>query len=329
MKNSILEVLIDNRGSYISGELLSAELGITRAAVWKNIKALKDDGFDIDSVQNKGYSLKKIPDIYNEVLIYKGLATKSLARSVEIHKSLDSTNDRAKQLASEGAPHGMLVISEEQVKGRGRRGRSWSSPAGTGIWMSLVLRPLMPPQQAQQLTIIAALSAAEAIEEVSGLKAGIKWPNDIIVNDKKVCGILTEMQAEADEIDFIIVGIGINANGGIEVLPPDIRETAETLENASGRKVNRVLLATSLINRFESLYDKYVNEYNLSFVLEKYKAYSVTLSKQVKVSGPVESFEGTAVDIADDGALLVELKNGTIRKVFSGDVSVRGIAGYV
>lgn len=329
MRDRILTILLENQDSFVSGEEISQKLGVSRTAVWKTIRQLKETGFEIQSVSNKGYRLSSLPDKLEPALIQHYLTTKHFGRALEVHETINSTNTRAKELAQSGAEHGTLVLAEEQKSGRGRLGRSWESPGGLGLWMSLILRPSFPPRFAPRMTVLAGLAAVQAILKVTGLEALIKWPNDIIINSKKVCGILTEMQADPDLIDYIVVGIGMNVNTPKEVFPPELRDLATSLKLEGERHIDRCKLLAALLAVFEELDNRYLSTGNFSEVLDEYKEKCITLGRTVRVTGPTEVFEGTALDLTDDFELVVEAKNGEIRKVFSGDVSVRGVAGYL
>lgn len=328
MKDRIFEILLKNRGRFVSGEDISRELGISRTAVWKSIRQLKEDGYGIDSVSNKGYCLTEVPDRLSEALLHFHLNTKKFGQYIELHDTIGSTNARAKELALESAPHGTLVAAEEQASGRGRLGRSWVSPPGMGIWMSLILRPSFLPQFAPRITVLAAMAVAQAIRSATGLQAGIKWPNDIIINGKKACGILTEMQADPDLIEFIVVGIGINVNTPRDAFPAELMDSATSLAIESGAKLDRNHLLAELLGAFEALYDRFEKSGNFADILADYKEQCITLNRRVRVFSRTEEFEGTAVDLTDSCELMVRLDDGSMRTVLSGDVSVRGIAGY-
>jgi biotin operon repressor BirA-like protein len=210
LRDEILGILMSSRDRYISGEVVSQKLGVTRAAVWKHIKRLKDEGFLIDSVPNRGYRLNGWPDRLESAVLKGLLHTEEIGRCLEVHSTIDSTNIRCKELALKGAPHGTLILAEEQQRGRGRLGRTWVSPEGTGLWMSLLLRPALVPSQAFRITMVAALAVARAIKNTSCVEAGIKWPNDIIMGGRKVCGILTEVQVEPEMVQYAVVGIGVD-----------------------------------------------------------------------------------------------------------------------
>ncbi|MGI6537157.1 MAG: biotin--[acetyl-CoA-carboxylase] ligase [Caldicoprobacterales bacterium] len=334
IKERILGILLKNKETFISGEEISHKLGVSRTAVWKSIGKLRDEGFEVESVPNKGYRLIKPPDLLIPAVVKNALRTRQFGQIIEYCHSIDSTNTRAKELAQEGAAHGTLVIAEEQLKGKGRLGRSWESPAGLGIWMSLIARPSFPPQYAPRMTVLAGLAVKEAIHRVLGLKAEIKWPNDIILNARKVCGILTEMQADPDRIEYVVTGIGVNVNTPEEVFPEELRGSATSLIIETGnenpdRKIDRCRLLAEIISVFEELYDSWVEGGDFSALMQDYKESCVTLGRQVRVTGIDETFLGTAVDLTEDCRLVVQLPDGTRKTVYSGDVSVRGIAGYV
>jgi BirA family biotin operon repressor/biotin-[acetyl-CoA-carboxylase] ligase len=329
LQDDILRILLDNQGTFVSGEEISEKLGVSRTTVWKSVRQLKEEGCRIDSVSNKGYCLTEIPDRLSEVLLRRWLTTDRIGQYMELHHTIGSTNARAKELAQEGAPHGTLVAAEEQASGRGRLGRSWVSPPGMGIWMSIILRPSFLPSFAPRITVLAAMAAADAVNRVTGLKAGIKWPNDIIISAKKVCGILTEMQADPDQIEFIVVGIGTNVNIPKDGFPTEISGSATSLFIESGTKVDRNRLLADILGSFEALYNRYEKSGSFSDLLADYKLRCITLNRRVRVVGRTEEFTGTAIDLTDNCELIVRLDDGTQRTVLSGDVSVRGIAGYV
>lgn len=323
MRDKILTILMDNKGAFVSGEAISRQLGVTRAAVWKYIKSFQEDGCLIESIPKKGYRLLNVPDILDGVVIRHGMQTQILGNQVEVHRCIDSTNTRAKELALEGAPEGFLIIAEEQTIGKGRLGRHWVSPPGVGIWMSLVLRPKLYPSDAPKITLIAALSMVEAINSVTGLKAGIKWPNDILIRGRKVCGILTEIHADPDIIDYVVLGIGINVNTKQSDFPEALRDAATSLYIEKGHKITRNDMIRAVIERIEVNYTKYLDSRDFDSVLSELRRHSVTLGRQVKVIGRTEALEGVALDYAEDGALLIQTENGQIQKVLSGDVSIR------
>jgi birA, biotin-[acetyl-CoA-carboxylase] ligase region len=325
MRNAILQMLKESRG-FISGEEISSRLNVSRMAVCKHINALKSEGYSIESYPKKGYRLTGAPDILSPGEVLPVLNTRYIGRGIIHFDSIESTNNIARQKAAEGCPDGFLVIAEEQTAGRGRLGRRWVTPKSSSIAMSLVLKPNIAPNDAPGITLIAGLSVCRAIEGCLHINSGIKWPNDIIINGRKACGILTEMSAEMDAINYVIAGIGINVN--IKEFPEDIKNIATSLCIEKGTAVSRKEVLSSVLLEFEGLYDRF-KESGLSSIMDDFKAHSVTLGNMVRVQGQGVSFEGEAVDITGDGILLVRLSDGTVKKVISGDVSVRGINGYL
>ena len=318
----ILELLRRQEG-FLSGEDIGRELSITRAAVWKGIKKLREEGYEIEAVTNRGYRLTNPETMYNKRELEQGLKTKTMGQSIYFYEETDTTNNRARELALEGAPEGTLVVAEKQTAGRGRRGKVWESPLGTGIWMSLVLRPQIAPTEASVLTLLCGLATAEAIEAETGLSAGIKWPNDILINGKKAVGILTEMDCEMSEVHFVIPGIGINVNTAS--FPPEIADIATSLYLECGKTVSRRRLVHKVLERLEEHYETFLRTGSFAAMLEDYRKHCITLGKEVHVLGR-EPFFAEALDITPEGELLVRrADNGKEEVVFSGEVSIRGV----
>lgn len=318
----ILELLRRQEG-FLSGEDIGRELSITRAAVWKGIKKLREEGYEIEAVTNRGYRLTNPETMYNKRELEQGLKTKTMGQTIYFYEETDTTNNRARELALEGAPEGTLVVAEKQTAGRGRRGKVWESPLGTGIWMSLVLRPQIMPAEASVLTLLCGLATAEAIEAETGLSAGIKWPNDILINGKKAVGILMEMDCEMSEVHFAIPGIGINVNTAS--FPPEIAEIATSLYLECGKTVSRRRLVHKVLERLEEHYETFLRTGSFAAMLEDYRKHCITLGKEVHVLGR-EPFFAEALDITPEGELLVRrADNGKEEVVFSGEVSIRGV----
>lgn len=325
MKTEILKQLREN-GGYISGQELCERFGVSRTAVWKAVRQLEEEGFKIEAVRNKGYHLLDSCDIMTKTELESRIEG-AFGREVEYHNTIDSTNIRAKRLAEEGADAGTLVVSDCQEAGRGRRGRSWVSPPGENIFMSLILRPDIPPASASMVTLTAALAVREGIEETAGLSAFIKWPNDIVSNGKKLCGILTEMSAEMEGVHYVVVGIGINAN--IREFPEEVKETATSLALETGEKIVRSRLIAAIMKAFEKYYGEFIRCGDLSELAGVYNSYIVNRGGGVRVLDPNGEYTGRSLGIDKNGELLVKTDSGEIRKVISGEVSVRGIYGYV
>lgn len=325
MKDKVLEFLRGQK-EYISGEEISRQLGITRAGIWKNINKLKEEGYRIESSTKKGYRLIDTPDILTKSELISMIHTEVIGQGIFYYEEVGSTNEAAKDLARKGAEEGTIVIADKQVQGKGRLGKSWDSPSGTGIWMSIVLRPQILPGQASQLTLLAGLCMCEAIQRVTGLEAKIKWPNDVVVNGKKICGILTEMSAEMERINYIIVGIGVNVN--TKTFPEELIH-ASSLYLEGGKEYIRRYIVKEFIQLFEKDYINYKDEKNISVFLDRYKAQCVTLHSHVKIIGANGEYTAYTKDIAEDGSLVIEDENGKENRVLSGEVSVRGIYDYI
>ncbi len=257
------------------------------------------------------------------------LHTKQVGRQIAYFEEIDSTNLEAKRNQERVDGHGMVFLAEQQNQGRGRMGRNWVSPKGTGVWMSILLKPEFPTTQASQVTLIAALAVADAIKKVAGLEGMIKWPNDIVVNRKKVCGILTEMGVIEDKIQYLVVGIGINVN--TEEFPEEIRATATSLKIEGDKVIERECLVAEILNSFELYYEHFCTDGDLSRLTKYYNSILINKGKKVKIVGNLkeDSFIGEAIGIDELGRLLVRLEDGTIEIIVSGEVSVRGLYGYV
>lgn len=326
MKEEILRLLRSADG-YISGQELCNRFGVSRTAVWKAINQLKEAGYEIEAQQNKGYKLMAAPDLMTEAEIKSLMHTEWVAKEVLYFDTIDSTNTKAQELAEKGYPSGTLVVADKQESGKGRRGRSWVSPSGTGIFMTLMIKPDINPNNASMLTLVAALAVAKAITSVTGEEALIKWPNDIVVNGKKVCGILTEMNAQFDYINHIVVGIGINVHN--ESFPEEISQMASSLMiEAGGKRFHRAQIIAETMSYFEQYYDTFLKTQDLSALVREYDELLVNRNKSVRVLDLKEPFDGKAMGITPKGELIVDTWESR-KLVSSGEVSVRGIYGYV
>jgi len=320
MTNDIIKYLKEKE--YVSGEVLAQKLGISRVAVWKQIQRLKDMGYKITSDQNLGYCLVSRPDLLIPQEIQRGLSTTYIGKKIFYFSELESTNIIAKEKAlhrREAIDEGIIIIAEKQSAGKGRLGRKWFSPAG-GIWLSIILYPQLPPSYIPRITLMTAVAAVKAIEICTQIKSQIKWPNDILINEKKVCGILTEMSAELDIINWVVVGIGINANIDHQKFPENIQANTISLKEVSGKEVLRVKLVQTFLQEFEKYYDKLKRKEFLS-VLEEWKLYSHTLMrKMIKVDMGERIITGEAVDINEEGALILKKEDGELIKIISGTI---------
>lgn len=329
-KEEILKKLRDV-GDYVSGQELCEHYGVSRTAIWKAIRQLEKDGYIIEAQNNRGYRLVEHcdADLFSKIEIEDKLETAWLGRPLVFHKETGSTNIDAKALAERGEASGAVVVADMQTAGRGRLGRGWAAPAGKNIYMTLMLRPDCPPNKASALTLVMAIAVYEALcELISKEQCGIKWPNDIVVNGKKICGILTEMSAELDQIHYVVIGAGINVNQ--ETFAPEIQETATSLYVERKKQSNRAALAARVLYYFEKNYAVFEKSWDLSALADKYNEFLVNRGREVRVLDPKGAYDGIARGINEKGELLVERKSdGQTMQVYAGEVSVRGIYGYV
>lgn len=316
-KSKILRMLAP--GELITGESMSAALGISRAAVWKYIEQLRAEDYRIQTAGKNGYRLESPPGDLRPGALWRNLDTAWAGQSMEYHDSLVSTNATACDRAREGFPHGHVVLAAQQTGGLGRRQRSWFSPKGAGVYLSIILRPDLPPAQAALLTMLCALAAADALAGL-GIESGIKWPNDIVAADKKVCGMLLQMSANMEAMDWVVAGLGMNF---LAPELPELRETATGLEIVAGRPLPRDDYVLSLLKHIENRYAQLPN------LLDDYRAKLVNIGKPVRVFETNREWEGFAKDVDESGALLVEDASGKTHRLLAGDVSVRGLMGYV
>lgn len=310
MRKEIIEIL-KNKKNYISGEEIGSLLGISRAAVWKNIEALRNKGYIIESVSNKGYRLIDSTDVLNDGDInYDKVLYKS---------ELDSTNDEGKRQAAKGCKNGLLIICDNQTAGKGRLGRSWQAEKNTGIYMSMVIYPDIMPGEIPQITLATGIAVMRAINNVTGLKTQIKWPNDIIINGKKLAGILAEMSAEMEKVNYVVIGIGINVN--IESFEGELKEKATSLYIETGKRCKRSLIINEFVKEFEICYNEFCKNGFAPFVKE-YNENCANVGKLVKTIGSRTSIEGISKGVNEKGEILIETENG-ITAVMAGEVSIR------
>ena len=325
MKEKIL-ALLKSSSDYVSGQDICNRLGVSRTAVWKNINALKLEGYEIDSVNNKGYRLISEPDIINEMRIREYMNTKWMGKNIIYLPVTDSTNTQAKRLGEEGAEHGTLVVTQCQTAGRGRRGRSWESPEGN-IYFTFILRPDVEVSRASMITLVSALALAKAIEKVTGLNTQIKWPNDVVANGKKLCGILTESSTDLEYINYVVVGIGINVNQAS--FPDELTDKASSLLLELGHGVDRGAVLGEFLNRFEAYYEIFIETEDMSGLIDTYNELLVNCDREVKIIEKDRERILKAIGIDENGGLIVENPEGVRESIISGEVSVRGLYGYV
>jgi len=321
MRIRILEILRKSPMEYVSGEDISKMLSVSRTAIWKQMQTLKQAGYEIEAHPRRGYRLKNRPDLLLPYEIRETLSTKMLGRGeIYYFSEIDSTNNEAKKQANLGCLEGSIVLSETQNGGRGRLSRSWFSPAGKGIWLSVVLRPPFNPYDAPKCTLLAAVAVTKAIRSITGVECGIKWPNDILYQGKKIVGILTEMSAEIDAINHVVIGMGINVNIEEQEFPAELMDIATSLSIVTGHDVSRLTLLHAVLTQLEQAYEGVIQR-GFSGMLDEWRELSVTLGKNVNVVGSGREFNGRAVDIDNDGALLVQTE-GSLERVLAGDVSI-------
>jgi BirA family biotin operon repressor/biotin-[acetyl-CoA-carboxylase] ligase len=314
--------LLSDSDEFLSGQTLSDELGCSRTAVWKHIEELRKAGYIVEAVQKKGYRIKQRPNNLHPGEIKRNLNTDRLGQNVHHQEEVTSTQEIAHRLAMEGAPEGTIVVAEQQTTGRGRLGRPWHSPKGSGIWMSIILRPTIPPQQAPQLTLMAAVSVVQGIQKVTDIKAQIKWPNDILINGKKIVGILTELQAEPDRINSVIMGIGINVNTPADSFPKELESIATSLKiENDGIDIDRSKLVRSILEEMEKLYGVYL-EHGFAPIKLLWEGSAASLGKKIHVRTLSGELYGTAKGITEEGVLLLEDEEGNIHKVYSADIQI-------
>ena len=326
VKQKLLELLQSTEG-FLSGQELSDHLNVSRTAVWKVMKSLEEDGYEIEAVRNKGYSLKKEPDILTKESCASRINTKWLGKNLMVYDVTDSTNTRLKLAGEQGAPNGSVAVANAQEAGKGRLGRHWETPKGSALAFSLLLRPQIQPENASMLTLVAALAVSRAIDEYASIKTQIKWPNDIVYQGKKLCGILTEMSADMDQIHYVIVGIGINVQ--MTDFPKEIQNTATSLKLVTGKTLLRNELLAKVLEEFEVLYEQFVSAESLKNLKAEYESRLANKDNRVNVLAPSGAWQGICLGIKEDGALLVQREDGKVEEVIAGEVSVRGIYGYV
>lgn len=316
MKEQIIYYLKKAPG-YLSGEEISRSLNISRAGIWKNVEELRRQGYEIVAVPHLGYKLLSSPDKLFPWEIRFELGTKNIGRNIIYRETVHSTMDEAFQLGLEGAVEGTVICAENQTKGRGRLGRSWVSPKGKGIYMSILLRPSLAPTDAAQLTLLSAVAVCEAVNASAGIDARIKWPNDLLIGNRKLAGVLTELNAEVDRVKFIVIGIGINVNISTSQLP----DGATSLKSETRKNFSRVRIVQEILRSFEKWYDCLKTE-GFAPVLKEWKELSVTLGSRVRIFDQNGFLEGKAIGLDDDGGLLIRSDMGNIIKKMSGDVVV-------
>lgn len=317
---------LEEAGDYVSGEALAARLGVSRAAVWKHVRALAGAGYEIESVRSRGYRLLAAPDAVDAAALRGLLAGSGVGSRVVCLDVTRSTNADAMGLGREGEPEGTVVLAEEQTAGRGRLGRTWESSRGVNLYLSVLLRPSIPIWNAPQLSLVAGVAVAEIGRE-EGIDCGIKWPNDVVVGGRrKLAGILTEIEAEADRVAFVVVGIGVNVNAKAEHFSAELEGKATSMLIESGKRRDRTALAAKLLARLDECYRAYLAG-GFAALAPRWRGLAVLDGRRVEVASPGESFAGVCAGIDDDGGLLVDDDAGVRRRVLAGDVTLEGAYG--
>ncbi|MBS2969382.1 biotin--[acetyl-CoA-carboxylase] ligase [Metabacillus sp. KIGAM252] len=321
VKLRLLEAFAESDQEYVSGQKISEVLGCSRTAVWKHIETLRKEGYEVEAVRRMGYRLIKKPEALSAVEIQSSLRTSFIGQAVHYEKSVPSTQKIAHQLAGEGASEGTIVIADEQTEGRGRLARVWHSPINTGIWMSCILKPKIPLSQTPQLTLLTAVAIVQAIEETTGIQPSIKWPNDILINGKKAVGILTELQAEADSVHSVIIGMGINVNQQDTDFPEALKRIATSLKLEAGIDISRTALIQAILYNLEQLYKTYLAA-GFRPVKLLWESYAVSLGREIIARTLQGTIYGKALGINDEGVLLLETADGAVEKIYSADIEL-------
>jgi len=322
MDDEILQLLREHSSAFLSGEEISRRLRVSRTAVWKRIERLRTLGYEIEASTRSGYRLIQSPDLLIPSEVKPLLKTKWMGKTIHYFQTLDSTNSKAYQLALNGAEEGEAVISESQEKGRGRLGRQWFSPPFLNLYLSVILRPKISPHQASLNTLMAAIATAEAIQKFSGLLPLIKWPNDILLRDRKVAGLLNEIHSEMDRIHFVILGIGVNVNTEAKMFSKEIRAVATSLKIEMGQTVSRKVFLQILLQELERWYAIFLEE-GSAVILKAWRDRAHIKGRRVKVTSFGETVAGIAIDVDSDGALILETADGRQRRVMAGDIEYK------
>ncbi len=318
----ILKALRAAGDGAVSGAELSQQLRVSRAAVWARIEALRALGYDIEASPHLGYRLLSAPDLLHaDDLLSRLGKTKVIGRDIRVFQQTTSTNDVIEKLARDGVKEGVVVFAESQTQGRGRLGRKWLSPAGKGLWFSVLLRPALRPQETTQLTVASATALRRAIHAQTGLEPEIKWPNDVLVRGRKVAGILTELNAELDQVKYVILGMGVDVNLGPGEFPADLRQHATSLKAELGEPVSRADLAIAILRDLDADYQRIASG-QFAAVAEEWEAHGTTLGHEVVIRLGERQIRGRAESLGEDGALLVRTDHGHLERIVGGDVTL-------
>lgn len=318
-RQKILRLFRDRPAGFLSGESLSQELGISRTAVWKHIRALRALGYRIDAVTSKGYRMLGGPDTLVADEIRSRLTTRLIGREILCHDQLASTNLTAMELGEAGAAEGLVVIADRQTAGKGRLGRCWASPGGVNLYLSILLRPSMPPWEVPRLTFVSAVAAARALRDAAGVAVQVKWPNDLLVKGKKIAGLLNEMSAESDAVHHVVLGIGLNVNMSAGQFPAELRYPATSVLLETGSAGSRLDVVVALLEHFDRLYAEFL-ETGMAPILHAWQELFAMLGRTVRVESGTTSRQGVVAGVDEEGALLLRTATGEVEKVLAGDV---------
>jgi BirA family biotin operon repressor/biotin-[acetyl-CoA-carboxylase] ligase len=321
VKTELLKRLFDANGEPVSGQEIADEYGLSRTAIWKYVRELEQEGYEIGTIRKKGYYLISSPDRINAANIQKHLMTKRYGQHIHYYETCPSTQPIAHEAEQNGALDGTVIVAEKQTAGRGRMARPWSSVAGKGIWMSIIIRPTLTPQQAPQMTLVAAVAVTRAVEELTGIEANIKWPNDVLIDGKKITGILTELQTDPDQVTAVILGIGVNVNQDLEDFPEELQSIVTSLKLVTGKTVDRAQLIAKIFSYLE-LYTEMYEKHGFGPIKILWEGYSNTIGKRIRAVMLNETITGTAIGISDEGVLQLKLDDGTVRGIYSADIEL-------
>ncbi|MBD1371591.1 biotin--[acetyl-CoA-carboxylase] ligase [Hazenella sp. IB182357] len=320
IKHELIRLLLQNRSHFLSGEEMSKQIGCSRMAIWKHIEELRKAGYEIEAKPRSGYRLQVNPDRVSAAEVSAYLTTKRLGQHITYLDTTTSTQTVAHEWAKEGAPEGAIVIADNQTAGRGRLGRNWFSPKSAGIWFSLILRPQIDLQAATQLTLLMSVAVRQAIQKATGLSPHIKWPNDLLINEKKICGILTELRGEQDQIHYVVVGMGMNVNTPYTMFPSELQNQASSLAIETGHQMDRAPLIATLLAEIEALYDEYLTDGFLPIKL-KWEAGAGMLGERITARTAKNTVSGIATGLSSEGALLIQCDEKTI-PIYSAEIEV-------
>lgn len=318
-RDQILSLFRRHQGVFLSGRQICQELKISRAAVWKQVEGLRQDGFSIEAQRSKGYRLVDGPDLLLADEVLQGLHLEQIGRPLICLELLDSTNARARQLGEGNGADGTVIIADRQSAGRGRLGRRWESPPGVNLYTSILLRPAIPVQQAPQLTFLTAVSVAEALHQTADLQPQVKWPNDVLVGGKKIAGLLNEMNAETERIHFVVLGVGVNLNMTADQFPEELNYPATSVLLETGRPVSRSTFARAFLEQFDYHYSEFLVD-GFGPIRRRWESLCEIINRRVRVDLSPGQLEGTVVGLEPDGALRLQCDNGKIEHILAGDV---------